>query len=190
MFILIFAFLTQMPWAAAAPSKMIGFTALEQKILSRVYEAPQGQLLTMYGFTQPPFSFVQQLGFYEPGSYNIKNAEPNSFNMVLLSFLMDRIAQDLAQICNTTPFKTFAPLKPSMDKALRAFCTWPAPSALEQKNFDQFLLAMTVVDLSGKEQTAWKQHFQSPSQLTKPREQILYEMSYSLLMNPYFLLKK
>ncbi len=178
-----------LPWAAAEPSKMIGFAALEQKIFSRVYEKPQGELLELYGFIVPPQSFSQHLGFYDNGS-TLKNAEPNSFNMVLLSFLMDRIAHNLAQTCNPNDPNNFPPLKSTLQKSLSAFCDWPAPSSLEQKNFDQLLLSMTVFDFSSKEQLAWKQHFQSPSQFTKSREQIIYEMSYSLLMNPYFLLKK
>jgi hypothetical protein len=175
---------------SAEPSKMIGSAALQQKFENRLYSS-SFTLAELYGFQTPPSSFPQQLGFYQTGSYQIKNGEPNSFNMILLSYLMDQIAQDLSQACaNPKPQSHLPTLRLSLQKSLQNFCHWPAPLSLEEKNFDQLLSLITNFDLPLQEQQIWKKHFQSPQHFNKQPQQIIYEMTYTLLMNPYFLLKR
>lgn len=180
----------------AAPSKMIGTSALSKKVFSRILvsqtQDKSWTLPDLYFFTEPPVSFVEQMGFYDVESFEIKNGDPNPFNMILISLLAHNISEQLAQSCSTLPATT-VPLPMIQDplrKILTQLCLWPAPQSLDQAVINNFFHQITGFDFSSAEKDVWMKHVQSPLFLQKNSTQAIYEMTYTLFMNPYFLLKK
>ena len=176
----------------ASPAKLIGTTAFSDKVFSRVLDSNGPEktwtLMDLYFFTNPPTSFVEQLGYYDAASFEIKNGDPNSYNMILLGVLVDNISQAIADSCSTTANgpQLLTSLKSSVDK----LCAWPALSAVDENVLTEFFHKITLFDYSFEEKQAWLSHFQNPEYLNKSASDVLYEMSFTLMLNPHYLLKK
>lgn len=199
-------FLAQNSFAYGA--KLIGHTALHKKIFTRVFD-PQNELKNfsladLYYFEETPHSFKNYIGYYESNIDNdgIKNGEPNSFNFILLSILADNIASTVTETCNdhrlefpvSEATKLFVVAKPDLNNNLKSIisrlCSWP----LVQTNKENLLLDLfyqiTVFDYSTSEGQAWLQHFMNKDYELKSNQEVIYEMVYTLILNPHFLLKK
>lgn len=178
--------------AQAAPAKLIGASALSDKIFSRVFVASsptkKWTFLDLYFFTNPPYSFVDQLGYYDAASYEIKNGDPNSYSMILLGVLVDNISQLVSESCATT--STGPQLQKELQSTLAKLCAWPALSAVDENVLTEFFHQITLFDYSFEEKQAWLAQFQHPDSLQKTANDVIYEMTFTLMMNPHYLLKK
>ncbi len=191
-----FLFLNLVLWmsvtAQAAPAKLIGSSALSDKIFSRVFvattPAKQWTFLDLYFFTYPPYSFINQIGHYDAASFEIKNGDPNSYNMILLGVLIDNISQLLSDSCSTTSARL--QLQKDLQPSLTKLCAWPALSAIDENVLIEFFHQITLFDYSFEEKQAWLSHFQHPDTLKKTASEVIYEMTFTLMMNPHYLLKK
>lgn len=192
--ILIFTINAQISFAA--PAKMVGASALSKKIFNRIFlsqtQDKTWTLPDLYFFTEPPLSFVEQMGFYDVDSFEIKNGDPNPFNMVLISLLAHNIAEQLSQSCSSIPVVTTPrpTIRDELKTQLAFLCKWPSPQALDQVVISDFFHQIAGFDFSSIEKEAWMNYVQSSSFLQKNADQAIYEMTYTLFMNPYFLLKK
>lgn len=195
-FLLLFTFFLTAQLSFAVPAKMIGTSALSKKIFNRIFlsQTPDKSwtLPDLYFFTEPPISFVEQMGFYDAASFEIKNGDPNPFNMILISLLAHNIAEQLSQSCSPLPATITTPpsLHDPLKKVLMQLCLWPSPQALDQSVISDFFHQITGFDFSASEKEVWMNYVQSSSFLQKNSSQAIYEMTYTLFMNPYFLLKK
>lgn len=178
----------------ANSAKLIGGQAFSSKVFSRFFEAEAKDknwaLVDLYFFTKPPESFMAQLGFYDKGSFEMKNGNPNSYNMILYSNLIDNIAQIVADSCSTLAIVKRPDLQKSLQSTVRQLCSWPLPSATDQNVLIDFFHQITLFDYSYEEKQAWLNHFQHPDMLKKTASEVIYEMTFTLMMNPYFLLNK
>ncbi len=178
--------------AHATPAKLIGFSALSDKIFSRVFVSTTPtktwNVLDLYFFPNTPLSFANQLGHYDAASYAIKNGDPNSYNMILLGVLIDTISQQLSESCSATTMGL--QLQKDLQTALAKLCSWPALSAVDENVLVEFFHQVTLFDYSFDEKQAWLTHFQHPDMLKKTASEVIYEMTFTLMMNPHYLLKK
>lgn len=193
-FLIVLTFLVLAPHASASSAKLIGAQAMSDKIFSRIYESATSEknwtILDLYCFSKPPFSFTAQLGFYDKASFEIKNGDPNSYNMILYVRLVDNIAQWVAESCSPTTITNRPVIKSRLQTSLGKLCAWPLPHAIDQNNLIDFFHQITLFDYSFEEKLAWLAHFQSSEMQKKNAHDVIYEMTFTLMMNPYFLLKR
>lgn len=121
------------------------------------------------------------------GESVFSNGEPNSVNMLLWNVSLQGVADEIALNCS---FNSFPPLNNKFKAALQKVCLWPEESAKSNSVLQEYWLAVMGYDAPIEEFEAWRDFFLTSSFAKKSAQETISPLTFAILYNPHFLLRK
>jgi hypothetical protein len=140
-------------------------------------------------------SLADLLGSYDGDGLRagLRNATPNSVNMLLWYMILDTFALELGAVCDdgaTAPrgFR-LEDLKPAATAAIRSLCAWPLPEAKAIESLHALWEQVLRADAPDQERRAWLTFVQGPSFEATDGKAAVRQALVAMTYNPYFLLQ-
>lgn len=147
----------------------------------------------IFGALKP--SLADLLGSYAGDGLRVglRNATPNSVNMLLWYMILDSFASELGAVCDegaTVPrgFR-LEDLKPAATAAIRSLCAWPLPEAKAIESLLALWEQVLRADAPDQEQRAWLAFVQGPAFEAIDGKAAVRQAVVAMTYNPYFLLQ-
>lgn len=171
--------------ARAQSSQFKGLTTLSKELSHRI--APKDSPLELDHFV-PAEDLEDLAGTWASfgSEHSFQNGLPNSVNMVILRVTLSSFAKRMGASCHTPQLV----LHPRFAATLRKLCAWPAPEAKTEAAMMNFWSGVMGYNAPKEEYLAWREFFLSSSYRDRPAAETVEAMTFSITMNPHFLLHR
>ena len=174
---------------ATSNAQFLGYDVINRNLQERVFAAGSGLNFGKYiGSEALGIILGQYVG--DGNELNFVNGNPNATNMTLWHVGMMALAKDVSLLPSGGGTLKEAMLRPAFLEALKAVSAWPDESARDEKTLLKFWLAVMSYDAPESEFIAWRDFFKSSELSGADRAAAVEGMMSTILLNPYFLLRK
>lgn len=169
----------------AQSSQFKGLTAVSKELSNRI--APKDSPLELDHFI-PAEDLEDLAGTWASfgNEHSFQNGLPNSVNMVILRVTLSSFARSMGASCQTPQLM----LHPLFLATLQQLCAWPAAEAKTERVMLNFWSSVMGYSAPREEYLAWREFFLNSSYRDRPAAETVEAMTFSITMNPHFLLHK
>jgi hypothetical protein len=117
-----------------------------------------------------------------------RNGLPNATNMSLWRVAMTGLANDWSNVCVDSYVKQNE-LNTEAIAIFKAICDWPSSTARNKEGLERLWLLIMGYQAPHEEFEIWSDYFMQDKFKKLSGQEAVDQLSYSILLNPYFLLR-
>ena len=175
----------------AQATELKGYVETNQALRERIFDqGGQYEVGDFIGVRYSDFenNLLDILGTYKSSGVTLgfKNGQPNSLNILVWKMMFSQLSDKISGLCiggDSTNFSV------DFSTQMTGLCKWPAATARSEESLKTFWTILMGYDAPEEEFLAFRDFFLSDQWSQARPNDVVWAMSYSILMNPYFLLR-
>ncbi len=175
----------------AQAAELKGYVETNQALRERIFNQNENyEVGDFIGVRYSDFgnNLLDILGTYKSSGVTLgfKNGQPNSLNILVWKMMFSQLSDKISELCIGGDSTHFSP---DFRTQMTTLCQWPSATGRNEESLKTFWTTLMGYDAPEDEYIAFRYFFLSDQWRQARPNDVVWAMSYSVLMNPYFLLR-